>query len=80
MKSEGKYLLRAIGCLIKNRASLLFGIIKPLKEESKIFKVPSVSIDGMYLFTYLNILELKLGTGKGNAGWMQILKILQWKA
>lgn len=70
MKLEGKYLLRVIGCLIKNRVFFFFGIIKFLKEELKIFKVLSVSIDGMYLFIYFNILELKLGIGKGNVGWM----------
>lgn len=70
MKLEGKYLLRVIGCLSKNRVFFFFGIIKFLKEELKIFKVLSVLIDGMYLFIYFNILELKLGIGKGNVGWM----------
>lgn len=39
--------------------ALLFGIIKAVKEESNIFKVPRVLVDSMYLFTNVSILKLK---------------------
>ena len=39
--------------------ALLFVIIKAVKEESNIFKVPRVLVDSMYLFTNVSILELK---------------------
>lgn len=50
--------------------ALLFGIIKAVKEESNIFKVPRVLVDSMYLFTNVRILKLKQKeeTWRVNAG------------